>query len=162
MQIPIEPQLVLIRKWPLYLLAAIFFATVILLFKDTDQPTTMNYCLSGVLIFFIFASWLLGKTSIIIDDDGITITRLFKRATLKWADIRTASLRWQPEGMHSVNVYWTMTTNDGSHQMEFQPSFYSRHDLRLIASVLVEKSPEATIDERITRMSLGKFPWYLF
>jgi len=84
-----------------------------------------------------------------------------KATTVKWKEIRASKLSWEIEGGHTANIYWTIIS-EANKKIILEPSFYSRKNLRLIAELLIKKSPDAIIDNRIRKIADGKFPWYLF
>jgi hypothetical protein len=158
----IEPHLIKIRMKPLYIIAAIFFLFVLAIPNKPEQVSFKNGLLLGALLFFILIGYLLSKTTIVLENNGLTISRIFsKTTTLFWNEIRVSKLSWQVDGGHTANIYWQFIA-DGNKKISIQPSFYTRKDLRMIAELLIEKSPGAKIDPRIRKIADGKFPWYLF
>ena len=160
--IPIQTHLITIRKWPLYIMAAIFFLFVFTVFDKPEQTSIKGYCILGGLILFTLFSYFLSKTRIILDNEGITVSHLFNKSTsIQWNEIKTSGISWQMEGIHTANIYWTILS-DHNKKITLQPSFYSRKNLRLIAETLIEKSPGARIDTLTRKVADGRFPWYLF
>jgi hypothetical protein len=159
--IPIETQLIQIRKWPLYIMAAVFFLFVFIVFDKPEHGSAKNYSIVGGLILFTLFYFFLSRTKIILDNEGITVSHIFiKSINVKWNEIKASDISWQIEG-HTANIYWTIIS-DNNKKITLQPSFYSRKNLLLIAEILIEKSPAARIDNRIRKIADGKFPWYLF
>lgn len=159
---PIQTHLIIIRKWPLYIMAAIFFLFVFTAFDKPEHSSVKGYCILGGLIVFTLFSYFLSKTRIILDNEGITVSHIFNKSTsIKWNEIKASGIAWQIEGGHTANIYWTILS-DNNKKITLQPSFYSRKNLRLIAEILVEKSKGAIIDTRTRRIAEGRFPWYLF
>ena len=160
--IPIQTQLIEMRKWPQLILAVIFFFIVVIIFDKPEHSAIKIYFISGGLILFTLITYILGKTKIILDNEGITVTHFFnKPGAIKWTEISSSEISWQIEGGHTLNINWEINSINGK-QINLQPSYYSRKDLRLIAESLIEKSTGAIIDKRTRKFAEGKFPCYLF
>jgi len=55
--IPIETQIIKIRKWPLYIMAAIFFLFVFIVLDKPEHTSLKNYFILGGLILFTVLSY---------------------------------------------------------------------------------------------------------
>lgn len=113
------------------------------------------------LAVFLLLYFMLSKNKLIIDNDEITQQLFFgKQKTLKWNEIKSSNLNWNYHG-HSADLSWVLNDFTGK-KISIQTSSYSRKKIRIIAEALVEKCPQAVLDERIRNIASGKFPWYIF
>lgn len=159
--LPVIRQEFIPRKWPLYFVGLIF---IFLLFILTGTGKLQDVDSLPVIIglaVFLFLYFMLSKNKLIIDNDEISQQLFFgKQKVLKWNEIRSSHLNWHYHG-HSADLSWEFIDFSGK-KISIQTSSYSRKNIRLIAGVLVEKSPQAVLDERIQKIASGIFPWYIF
>jgi hypothetical protein len=160
--LPILRQEITMRKWPLYLLTALFFFIVFIISRDNSNANHTKVLLAvGGLFLFIVLYYFLSKKKIVLDNDSLTIQLFFgKLQELKWKEISAVAFKWHFHG-HGASLAWEFIPSSGK-KISIQPSFYSRKNLQAIAETLVEKCPQAIIDKRILRIAGGKFPWYIF
>ena len=93
MAIPIETQILKIRKWPLYIVAAIFFLWIFIAFDKPEHRSVKSYFFWGGLTIFTLVFYLLSKTEIRLDNEEITVTRFSSKSTaIKWKEIRLSEL----------------------------------------------------------------------
>lgn len=145
------------RKWPVLLP---FIAPIVIFFMLGTQQDTRFLKLTAIIsaaaslaIYFV-----LGRICITIDDQSISHKNLIRHKGLDWQKITNVFLRFERSGK-SRRLYWVF---DGAgSELKFASGFYSRADLKLLAETVVSKCTHAIIDERITGITEGKFPWYM-
>lgn len=159
--IPVSYQEFPSRKWPFFILLALF---LILFFGISSKENKSQF--SNELLAFVFLAPLLifyivlMKLKIIIDDDGFEMQMLFKRERIKWDLITKSNIAFEFTG-DTGDVKWIFESNVQK-TFSFSPTFFSRDQLRQVAEALQTRSPKAQISARIQRMAEGKFPWYIF
>lgn len=62
-------------------MAVIFFLFVFIVIDKPEHTLLKNYFIIGGLILFTLISYVFSKVKIIIDNEGITVTRLFNKRT---------------------------------------------------------------------------------
>ena len=159
--IAIQDHIIDVRKTPFYIIGAI---ALLLALAIPEKPGLSNikvYFTLGIFVFWGLIIYVFSKTKIIITNDGIIFKNLFRKESIVlWNNIIASKLEWHFHGK-SASDFWRLDLPEGNSK-GFQPSLYSRKNLRLIAEAMIEKCPNALIDKRIMKMSEGKFPWYLF
>lgn len=151
----------MIRKGPLYFIAAVFILFIYIVNQSANQTELTTLLAAGGLLLFLLIYYMLSKNKLIIDDEGITQQLFFgKEKRLIWHDIKASNLSWHFHG-HGGSLEWSVIPYSGKH-ISWQTSFYSRSQLQLIAEAIVTKCEMAVIDERIKNVAMGKFPWYIF
>ena len=149
------------RKWLLYFVGLVYIL-LLFIFANTRKLTEPDSLplLIGLGIFLV-VYYMLSKNKLIIDNDELTQQLFFgKQKVLKWREIRSSHLNWHYHG-HGADLTWEFIDLTGK-KISIQTSSYSRKKIRIIAGILVEKCPQADLDERIRRIASGKFPWYIF
>ena len=157
--LPITPTVVKPRQWGSFIpivLVAIVYGIV-----ATQKPSNDANLVFGIVFILMFLLlFLFRKTSISIDNEGITSTNAFRIKQVLWKDITKTYLKYQHHGK-SGSVYWLFETGT-ARSFKFSTSFYSRKSLRTIAEAVITKCSGAEIQDKIIRMSEGRFPWYIF
>lgn len=158
---PIERQEFTVRKWPLYFVAALFVVFIYVIGKTGRQNDITSLLAAGGVMLFLFVYYMLSKSKLIIDNDGIT-QQLFlgKQKEILWKELTASSFQWHYHG-HGASLQWEFTSITGK-KIGFQSSGYSRTILREIAIALMGKRPDIVTDKRILRIAAGDFPWYIF
>jgi c-di-AMP phosphodiesterase-like protein len=93
------------------------------------------------------------------DNDGITYRNPFKTRTILWKNITRSYMKVIHTGKSSKRMWYLENDKE---QFRFATNLYSRTALRSIAEALLQKAPQAEIEQKIRDMAEGKFPWYIF
>lgn len=157
----ITRQEITIRKGPLYFIAAVFMSFLLILHEQGKVNDGASIAAAIGLAIFGIIYYMLSKNKLVVDNDGLIHCLFFgKQKSMLWQDVKSSRLSWHFHG-HGANIEWAIEPFSGRN-ISFQPSFYNRKNLRIIAEALVDKCPNAVIDQRIKKMAEGKFPWYIF
>jgi len=129
--------------------------------KLSGNVTAMiDYFIVGSIIFVNLFYFVVSRLKIILDDEGFEIHYLIRKDRIRWDSIIKSKISFEVEG-HSGDVKWIFQTKEEK-TYSFSPSFYSRTNIQKIAEILVEKSLQADISNKVKQMAKGKFPWYIF
>ncbi len=159
--LPIQRQEFTIRKWPLYFVVAVYILLLFILNNTGKLDEEKFLVISAGLAFLLLLYFLLTKNKLIIDNDEITQQLFFgKPKVLKWKEIKFSYLNWHFDG-HTADLSWSFIDFSGK-AINIQTSSYSRKKIKLIAEAVIEKCPQAFIDNRLKNITAGKFPWYIF
>lgn len=156
----IQRQEFTIRKWPLYFVVAVYILLLLILNYTGKFDEEKLLVISAALAFLLLIYFMALKNKLIIDNDEITQQLFFgKPKVLKWKEIKSSHLNWHFNG-HTADLSWSFIDFSGK-AINIQTSSYSRKKIKIIAEVLIEKSPQAIIDNRLRNIVAGKFPWYI-
>jgi hypothetical protein len=153
-------QIIKPRKLPAIIIGGSMIA-IILLVPARSEFDALKLYLSGLILLIFGALYLmLSKVYIVLANDGITFKLAHrKEQIISWQQITSTKLQWDFT-IHSAEPSWVIFYDDT--QINFQPSYYKRKDLRPIAEALILKCPALITDKRIKKIAEGKFPWFLF
>ena len=156
----IQRQEFTIRKWPLYFIVAVYILLLLFLSDSGKLQDEKLLVIFGGLAFLLLLYFLLTKNKFIIDNDEITQQLFFgKPKVLQWKEIKSSHLNWHFNG-HTADLSWSFIEFSGK-AINIQTTSYSRKKIKLIAEALIDKSPQAIIDNRLRNIVAGKFPWYI-
>jgi c-di-AMP phosphodiesterase-like protein len=93
------------------------------------------------------------------DNDGITHRTPFKTRIIRWKDVTRSYMKVIHTGKSAKRMWYLENDKE---QFRFATNLYSRRSLRSIAEALLQKAPQAAIEQRIRDIAEGKFPWYIF
>ena len=154
-------QELLARKWPLGIMAVLFAMGVAFLSSTQVGGSAQVDFLWLIFALFVSVFYLaLSRLKIIIDNNGLEMQMLFRKEQLQWDSVITSKLSFEFSG-RTADVKWIIAKNDGK-PFSFSPTFFSREQLRQVATALVNKSASAQISPKIQNMAEGNFPWYIF
>lgn len=141
----LHPQLTM-ALMPLGLCAVIFFAAY-------KSETTFLYFVGGFcLVLSLLLLWFLKKSSIIIDDQGITSKTNLSTREFLWKDIRSTYIS-EHYGGRKKTSYWNFETAD-SKKLSIPISHHSRNNLKAIANAVAAKCSHAQKDVKVAAMVL--------
>jgi len=153
-------QIITPRKSPAVTIGVVLVAIILLLPSRPEFASLKVYLCGIILLVFGALYFSLSKTYIILGNDDITFKLSFKKEKIiSWNQINSSRLEWHLHS-HTADLSWIIFYNNT--MISFQPSYYGRKDLTLIAEALIIKCPALIIDKRIKNISQGIFPWYLF
>lgn len=126
--------------------------------QDSDKKEINIAFLVTVLITALI--WVgFKKIELTINNDGLTYKTIFTTKEILWQDVLRTHIKYEHHGK-SGNVYWLFETH--ARNLKFSTSLFGRKSLRTIAEAVVSKCHRSVIDEKIFKMSEGRFPWYIF
>jgi hypothetical protein len=128
------------------------------------HPQPMMYILWFILFLFMFLLLLnYLKTKVIIDDQMITYSRLLKKNSLQYQNIiKVESHAKGQAGQHGVYGKYETVLYSEAESVSIPIKIFSRKDLKELATLLLSKCSQATIDEQTRLMTEGKMPSIFF
>ena len=125
----------------------------IIIFAAFKSGTTFLYFVGGFLaVLSLLLLWFLKKSSIIIDDYGITSKTKISTREFLWKDITSTYVSESFHGRRRVS-YWNFETADDK-KLSIPLSQYSRQNLKSIADAVVAKCSHAQKDAKVAMMML--------
>ena len=155
---PLETTILRPRRWPAILMAAI--AIAILFIPQKNNEHIAIYMAIGVFVFSVLFWIFLSKSTIVVDDSGLTYKTAFVKREVFWKGVSKTYLKYHRHGK-SGSYYWNFEGPAGR-KVKFSIKLYSRKDLRIIAEAVTMKCKDADIEQRIYNMAEGHFPWYIW
>jgi hypothetical protein len=126
---------------------------VIIFFAAYKSGTTFLYFVGGFCaVLSILLLWFLKKSSIIIDDYGITAKTKISTREFLWKDITNTYVSEHFNGKRRVS-YWNFETAD-SKKLSIPISHHSRSNLKAIADAVAAKCSHAQKDAKVAAMML--------
>jgi hypothetical protein len=120
-------------------------------------PWEPGVLLSGPAVFALLYAWLI-RNSVILKEHILKSTTFFTSSEIPYEDIRKAQI---VIGLHRTPPYQMRVFHRNEqtrNPIVINIKLFSREDLKLLAHVLVEKAPQADLDDEIKRMVDGKMP----
>ena len=113
----------------------------------------------GVIALLILATTI--PTKIVLLHDGFVYTPSFgKSQKLRWSEVTSTSIEVLPVAA-TVYFTWNVQTFSGRH-VDIQLGYFSRSDMRLFATQLIQHTKGAHISAKVQAIAEGRFPWWLF
>ena len=125
-----------------------------------DKDESLDLFLLIISVFCLLLYIWVSKMFVTIDNDGIAYNFFFRKTFIPWKDIISTKLAFEFHGK-SGDFIWNFTSND-KRQINFSTGYFSKSTIRAIAEAVVEKCSGFVIGGKITEISKGKFPWYIF
>lgn len=155
---PIETTTLRQRTWPAFLVLAV---GIIIFFIPKDQKQNVPlYIGIGIVAFAALLYFLLSKTQVIVDDEGITHKTIIKTRQVAWNSVTKTYLKSEHHGK-SRTLYLYFENSIGK-KTKISTNLLSRKSLRTIAEAITMKCKTADIEQRIYDMAEGQFPWYIW
>jgi len=126
---------------------------VVIVFAAYKSGATLLYFVGGFCaVISLLLLWFLKKSSIIIDDHGITSKTKISTREFLWKDITNTYVSEHFNGKSRVS-YWNFETADNK-KLSIPLSQYSRHNLKTMANAVVNKCGHAQKDAKVLAMTL--------
>lgn len=155
---PIETTILRQRTWPAFLVLAMGLI-IFVIPKDQKQNVPL-YIGIGIVSFAALLYFLLSKTQVIVDDEGITHKTIIKTRQVAWNSVTKTYLKSEHHGK-SRTLYLYFENSIGK-KTKISTNLLSRKSLRTIAEAITMKCKTADIEQRIYDMAEGQFPWYIW
>ena len=147
------------RPLPAYIGIGVALIFAIINIAITHERSSWIVC--GVMIAVSIVSWLLiQKVEITIDNDALVYKNVFTAKTVPWNTILKSYVKFYRRGKASA-YYWHFETTD-QRVVKFSVRLFSRSSLRILAEEVVARTRGAEVDELISNMAEGVFPWRIF
>lgn len=159
MSLPIEPLILKPRLTMLYIGAGSGLLIFFILRNNMDTGQ-LDWIILFIAGFCLLLWFLLRKTELRIDNDGLTHKTFFSTRQARWEEVAKTYIKYEHRGK-SGRYYWNFIMTGGK-DLKFSSSLYSRQSLRQIAEAVTTKCDKAEIQDRIYQMAQGRFPWYMF
>lgn len=159
--LPIATTFLHARRWPLWIIYLLICAPwiVLLIFFEPDDKTSIYvYIALFTHLLFAFFYYAVIKMEIGIYNEGLVYKNIIKTKEVLWDEIVSSELSYDFD-MHGGRVKWIFQTREK--KLAIEPTYFSRHDNRLLAETLISKAKRATVSENIVMMAHGRFPWYI-
>jgi hypothetical protein len=158
--IPVSTQTFYARKWPIFLIFLLLGGSFLILKVNGEEDKSLDLFLLIISVFCLLLYVWGSKMFVSIDNEGITYKIIFRKTFISWKDITRTKLAFEFHGK-SGDFIWNFTSKDNK-QISFSTGYFSKNTIRAIAEAVVEKCPHFVIEGKITDISNGKFPWYIF
>lgn len=125
----------------------------IIIFAAYKSGATFLYFVGGFLaVLSLLLLWFLKKSSVIIDDAGITSKTKVSTREFLWKDITSTYVSEHFHGRRKVS-YWNFETADNK-KLSIPLSQHSRSNLKAIANAVAAKCSHAQKDAKVAMMIL--------
>jgi len=148
------------RKWTIYFLFIGPLTMLIIYFTMPVKEDVLLYLFGGFTLLMGLIAWLISKTYVMVNNEGITARSVFTTKQMLWSDVTYSYLKLVNNGKSSQR-YWYFENITGK-KLRFPTSNYSRTSLTTIAAALTTRCPHTEIDQKIREFAEGRFPWYIF
>ena len=155
---PVETTVLRQRPWPAFLIMAIGIG--IFFIPGNQKQNVPIYVGIGIIAFSVGLYFLISKSHLIVDNEGITHKTVFKTREIAWASISKTYLKSEQHGK-SRTLFWYFENTVGK-KTKISTNLFSRNSLRVIAEAVTMKCKTADIEQRIYNMAEGQFPWYIW
>jgi hypothetical protein len=145
--------------FPVYfsIAVAIIFSLVSLTITH-DRSSLIVAMVMGIVAVVIWL--LLRRIEISIDSEGLLYKSIFTTKSIAWAEVTKSYVKFYHRGKASA-YFWHFETSD-QRMVKFSVRFFTRRSLRILAQEVISNTRGVEIDQRISNMAEGVFPWRIF
>lgn len=134
-----------------WIASAIMLLYTYIIFSE-DDLTQKNLIVWMLGLLLVAGSFLINRSSIILDNEGFTVVNWRKKKFIAYRDVLFADLVTHYHG-HGYGVMWHIQTSDGKEHTIIP---LGKRNMKKMAEALVTKLPAQVLGARVIKLAEGK------